>query len=502
MSLKKPAFVLLFLIAAATTLITYATFIEPQRLTIEKIEISSPKLSPGNDITIVQLSDVHLTSIGNLEQKVVQQVNDLQPDLIVVTGDMFSRSPVFEKEHSKEFDLELEHIVSFLASLHAKHGLYLIRGNNDFGNDKETSNRYLEKMEQLGVPLLANAKRLVTINNTKLNLVGVDYPEQERERVAEFWVSDSAGNRYLQSDYSRSNTYSHFFAVDDPSRWRNYIYSGRMRLTDPAEGSIGVTFYSQFHRGYDKFYRCRETAKEANFRFSPHGTDITGGKRDTQVVLRDDRWHWFKIAVQSDSVKTEMRAKLWPEGWPEPADWQAQAFDDSTTHLTGGTVGVWSSGGGYHQLDDLTVVTESGDTLLHTDFEDDVIGENAGDWVSFNHDHDAIPILMRGVPDSIFTVLLAHTPDFVKWEKMTGIDLVLSGHTHGGQIRLPLFGPPIVRIKLGRKYMQGLHRIDNTWLYVNRGIGTILLPMRLFCPPEITLIKLKAERGACIEKND
>jgi hypothetical protein len=70
------------------------------------------------------------------------------------------------------------------------------------------------------------------------------------------------------------------------------------------------------------------------------------------------------------------------------------------------------------------------------------------------------------------------------------VDLMLSGHTHGGQVRLPFVGalhlPPG-----GKKYAEGLFRLGSMQLYVNRGIGTVGLPFRLNCPPEITLFTLQ-----------
>ncbi|HTZ60698.1 MAG TPA: metallophosphoesterase [Acidobacteriaceae bacterium] len=87
-------------------------------------------------------------------------------------------------------------------------------------------------------------------------------------------------------------------------------------------------------------------------------------------------------------------------------------------------------------------------------------------------------------------ILLAHEPDFVDRILGSRVDLVLSGHTHGGQVRLP-FMPPLMLPELGMKYVHGLFRLsDGMQLYVNRGIGTVNLPFRFRCPPEITLITL------------
>lgn len=86
-------------------------------------------------------------------------------------------------------------------------------------------------------------------------------------------------------------------------------------------------------------------------------------------------------------------------------------------------------------------------------------------------------------------ILMAHEPDTLPEVARYNVDLMLSGHTHGGQVRLPLL-PPLILPPYGRHYIEGFFRHGRTQLYVNRGIGTIELPLRLFCPPEITVFTL------------
>ena len=66
---------------------------------------------------------------------------------------------------------------------------------------------------------------------------------------------------------------------------------------------------------------------------------------------------------------------------------------------------------------------------------------------------------------------------------------MLSGHTHGGQVRIP-FMPPVNLPPMGRKYVEGHFSLKDLQLYVTRGIGTVGVPFRFRCPPEITLITL------------
>lgn len=91
-------------------------------------------------------------------------------------------------------------------------------------------------------------------------------------------------------------------------------------------------------------------------------------------------------------------------------------------------------------------------------------------------------------------IYLVHEPDYIDifqhHPRFPLVDVMLSGHTHGGQLRLPLIGP-LVLPPMGKKYVEGLFQFGHMQLYVNRGIGTVGLPFRLNCPSEITSITLQ-----------
>lgn len=86
-------------------------------------------------------------------------------------------------------------------------------------------------------------------------------------------------------------------------------------------------------------------------------------------------------------------------------------------------------------------------------------------------------------------ILMAHEPDILPDIARYNVDLMLSGHTHGGQVRIP-FIPPFHLPDFGKRYVEGLFRYGPTQLYVNRGIGAVGVPFRFRCPPEITVITL------------
>jgi predicted MPP superfamily phosphohydrolase len=101
--------------------------------------------------------------------------------------------------------------------------------------------------------------------------------------------------------------------------------------------------------------------------------------------------------------------------------------------------------------------------------------------------------LMQTAPNGAPQILLYHSPELMPQASGHGLDLYLCGHTHGGQVRLPLIGPIFTSSQLGRRYVMGLYKEDRTHLYVSRGIGLEGLSaprVRFLSPPEMTLITL------------
>lgn len=98
---------------------------------------------------------------------------------------------------------------------------------------------------------------------------------------------------------------------------------------------------------------------------------------------------------------------------------------------------------------------------------------------------------LRSVPAQEPVVLLCHEPDYAVHTARYPVDLQLSGHTHGGQIRFPWVGPLYLPDQ-GRKFPWGSYQVGKLQLYTNAGIGTIRLPIRWNCPPEITVFTLRS----------
>ncbi|WHY79161.1 metallophosphoesterase [Neobacillus sp. WH10] len=106
-----------------------------------------------------------------------------------------------------------------------------------------------------------------------------------------------------------------------------------------------------------------------------------------------------------------------------------------------------------------------------------------------------LPLALKKVPDNRFTLLLSHAPDLADSAMQYPIHWQISGHSHGGQVKIPFIGA-LVKPPFAQKYPEGLYSIGEEnplTLYVNRGIGTTRLPFRFLAKPELTIFTLKPE---------
>ncbi len=101
-----------------------------------------------------------------------------------------------------------------------------------------------------------------------------------------------------------------------------------------------------------------------------------------------------------------------------------------------------------------------------------------------------ISLALAGARENEMKLLLAHNPILLRRAARSSVDLVLSGHTHGGQVAIR--GERSASGRTRRRLLKGLGRQGNTQIYVNRGLGTVVLPIRYGCPPEISLLELRS----------
>jgi uncharacterized protein len=100
-----------------------------------------------------------------------------------------------------------------------------------------------------------------------------------------------------------------------------------------------------------------------------------------------------------------------------------------------------------------------------------------------------IPLSLAGSRDDEMKLLLAHNPIVLRRAARASVDLILSGHTHGGQVAIRNERSTVRGAR--KRMLKGLGKLGNTQIYVNRGLGTVVLPIRYGCPPEISLLELR-----------
>lgn len=110
------------------------------------------------------------------------------------------------------------------------------------------------------------------------------------------------------------------------------------------------------------------------------------------------------------------------------------------------------------------------------------------------HDRDDFAASLGGAPGGEFVVGLTHSPDAAWRASAAGVSLMICGHTHGGQVRLPLLGSPVKRVRRDRRLFRGNFRLDRMLLHISPGFGTSLLPIRYGVNASVTEITL--EHGA------
>ena len=104
--------------------------------------------------------------------------------------------------------------------------------------------------------------------------------------------------------------------------------------------------------------------------------------------------------------------------------------------------------------------------------------------------HDDTDTALSGIPEGAAVLAMTHGPDLFD-EAPDRIDLLVAGHTHGGQVSLPVFGPPLLPSRFGQRYARGHIVEEGRQLYVTSGVGCSILPLRLGVPPELALLTLR-----------
>jgi len=134
-----------------------------------------------------------------------------------------------------------------------------------------------------------------------------------------------------------------YYSDSDALTWTNYLYTGKLALTDAA-GAIGITFFNTDPENQGPAYILRRTAQQPTFQLAPwpDAASLTG-TLDSTVDPAVDTDYAFRVEVISGGDGTTIGAKIWPDGTPEPEAWQIDAQDQRSDRPIAGTVGIWAA---------------------------------------------------------------------------------------------------------------------------------------------------------------
>ncbi len=475
-----------------------ACWIEPHTLLFRddvRIDLAVPRFR------IVHLSDLHIRGDMQLHRRLRREIAAARPDLIVISGDLIQDIPDRE-----DFIARASAVAAFITTLKEIAPVYAVQGHS------EHQGELVGMLQRAGLEWLSNEGRRIGPDGSVL-LLGLNTQGGDDD-LAQRWPSpfrpiEMDGVRLYGA--RRGEPYRNFYSSYDPKpngledesgplAWSGYEVTGDARI-DHEDAGVGLAVHSRYVRGEDRLIEfSRDGSRWAQggaFAIFEHGSSLRG-KTDTGVLPEPGRWYRLKVKTEIQPDRLIVRAKAWPIEEPEPPKWQAEAEDLYATRVTSGTVGLWASGGGTTAYRNLRVVDGAGRVLLD---ESLVLPPSARQPEGFRVGARGTRLAMAlarspEVPPGTPAIILSHTPDVVKEASRRGIAAVLAGHTHGGQIRIPLFGALTTRSTLGSHYDMGRFEFAApnarglTTLYINGGVGMSVMPVRFWCPPRWAVVEV------------
>lgn len=480
-----------------------ALWVEP-RLMLRRERVALPV--GARPLRLAHLADLHLASADSLlARRLVRGVAAARPDVVVVSGDW-----VHDVRRGPAMGIHTRAAAAVAAELRRTAPVLSVQGHSDYMGET------VALLARAGVEWLSNEGRAIGPPGGGVLLLGLNQQVghdagEARPRMVPLRIGDRwAIGRRLDG----LGTVNHYLSWDPVPRglgdaggamaWSGYEASVAVWVDGTMDAGLAV--HSRYALGEDRFVRLGgggDSPPEPawGFRLLVNGSAPTAGQLETGVVPAVRRWYRLRVrtTVRPDALRVEARA--WPEGEAEPARWQAWLEDRSPGRARAGTVALWTQGGGTAAFRDLRVTAADGRPLLAAPFDGP---RRPAGWRDGTRGTRLALALARSprVPPGTPRIVLTHSPDPAREAAARGLEAVLAGHTHGGQVRLPGLGALVTRTRLGRRYDRGLFRLPGdgeggidggVWLYLNPGVGTSLLPIRFFDPPGWALVTFEHE---------
>jgi predicted MPP superfamily phosphohydrolase len=482
----------------AALVLVDACWIEPRLLLLQdSVRI---RLAP-QPLRVAHLSDLHIDGDRPLLRRILAEIKAARPDLVFITGDFIQ--DVADKEERAD---HTRIAAGFVSELRRMAPVYGVQGHSEHQGD------VVAPLGRAGVEWLSNEGRLVGPDGSLLLLglnTQVGYDDRAWKWPSPFQPISWEGKRLYGAQFQvpPKNFYTHYDPAPNgladasgPLSWSGYEVLCDVQTGDEDSGAA-IVVHSRYPLGEDRLIRLRRVRPEhglpGTFYFVPHGTALEGDI-DTGVEPEPGRWYRMRVRTEVDPGEVRVKAKVWPADAPEPRDWQADAHDRTPSRVKTGTVGLWASAEGPVLYRNLRVTGADGRVLLADSLE---LPPEMKKPQGFREDARGTRLEMAFarspyIPPGTPKVVLSHMPDVIREASRKGLEAVIAGHTHGGQVRLPFVGALTTRSSLGPYFGMGRSEWAApsprglTTLYVNPGVGMSLMPIRFWCPPRWALIEL------------
>ena len=452
----------LVLVAGACSF--YAFVWEPNRVILERVTVSvHGRTGRAGTVRVAQISDLDLTRApGMRERRARALLSRAGADFVAFSGDIIGNVP-----ESRRAPL-LRSGIDYLASLPSAHGTFIVLGEEDRGHRGT-----IESLLPPNVHLVEDGARSLTVRGLDVLVCG----------PGGHFPGFSAGEHYvghalrLGSGVSRRAL---LYKGPGSEGWRDYELSGRLRLGRRGD-SFGIVLYASASKEGGGGYEFVKNQGENGFHLAAGEGSEAGGRRGWTAEPQPERWYRFRIRAETNPRKTRVRSRFWAEGETEPGDWQGDIADAGKGRSTGGTIGFinggWGSGREKYVTDIAVTPLAGGPPLLVERFDEPARVDAL--WPAPHLDFRKRDLV----------VMIVHSPEFVRGFAHTEeLDLMLAGHTQGGQAVLPLFGPVRSSLVFDPNLYSGIYHFGPMTLNINRGIGMAVFPARINCPPEVTLL--------------
>jgi predicted MPP superfamily phosphohydrolase len=487
------------LLAVAALGVTDALVVEPHLLLFGDHVRIGIAAAP---VRVVHLSDLHIAREEPLLRRLLKEVAAAHPDVILLSGDLVRDVPDLEP-----FARHTAAATAFISQLRAiTPSVYAVQGHSEY------QGLIVSSLADAGVRWLSNQGVRIGRERPFL-LLGLNQQVGEDAYIPHFHppfrmaLRGGPRPRWRLSG-GRGLPFKDFYLHYDPAphgladeggalAWSGYEMLCDTWIENPDVGA-GIDVHSRYVLGEDRMLRLRrikaEGGRPGTFWLIAQGTTLAGHP-DTGVDPEPGRWYRLRMKTAVEPDRVRVFARVWPVGAPEPQRWQAWGEDRTPQRIEAGTVGLGAWGGGTVLYRNLRVTTADGRVLLQQPFADP---QAMAGWLQGARGTRLALALARSpeVPPGTPRVVLSHVPDVAPEASRRGIEVVLAGHTHGGQVALPFVGALTTRSRIGAYYDHGLFQFaapnDPGWttLFINQGVGTSLLPLRFWCPPRWALVEL------------